>query len=180
LEIDDRDEIIARLCLLISTLSIEHFCKRKLLRKKHVEQFDFQNGFYLPLREYPVSELQAVFLLGTRNCKPGYGELLDPDFYSVIPDCSLDMDLPFAVELSQLVRRSGCKAVMVYYYAGYTAGKVPADLSSACMELAAWNFNRFKNKFFGMASNEKEEFSFEKSMPENVKALLEPYKRKTI
>ena len=61
---------------------------------------------------------------------------------------------------------------------------VPADLASACLELAAWNFNRYKGKRIGMTGNirgsGKEGEHFEMAMPENVKNLLEPYKRKII
>jgi len=47
-----------------------------------------------------------------------------------------------------------------------------------------WNFNRYRGKRVGMTGNirgaGKEGEHFEASMPENVKALLEPYRRKTI
>jgi hypothetical protein len=62
--------------------------------------------------------------------------------------------------------------------------EVPADLASACMELAAWNMNRYRGRRIGMTGNIKgagiQGEHFEMSMPENVRKLLEPYKRKTI
>jgi len=52
------------------------------------------------------------------------------------------------------------------------------------MELAAWNFNRYRGKRIGMTGNikgaGKEGEHFEMSMPENVRRLLEAYKRKLI
>jgi len=61
---------------------------------------------------------------------------------------------------------------------------VPSDLSAACLELASWNMNRYRGRRVGMTGNirgaGKEGEHFEMSMPENVKLLLEPYKRKTI
>jgi hypothetical protein len=61
---------------------------------------------------------------------------------------------------------------------------VPKDLSSACFELAAWNMGRYRSKQIGMAyngkGNSRDGQRFEMAMPENVKALLEPYRRKTI
>ena len=61
---------------------------------------------------------------------------------------------------------------------------VPANLSAACLELASWNFNRYKGKRIGMSGNIRgagiQGEHFEISMPENVKALIEPYRRKTI
>ena len=63
-------------------------------------------------------------------------------------------------------------------------GCVPADLASACLELASWNMNRYRGRRIGMTGNVrgtgKEGEHFEMSMPENVKDLLEPYRRKTI
>jgi hypothetical protein len=63
-------------------------------------------------------------------------------------------------------------------------GDVPADLASACLELAAWNMNRYRGRRIGMTGNVrgtgKEAEHFEMSLPENVRGLLEPYRRKTI
>jgi hypothetical protein len=67
---------------------------------------------------------------------------------------------------------------------GERGGGVPADLASAWLELAAWNMSRYKGRRVGMTGNirgsGKEGEHFEMSMPENVKTLLEPYRRKTI
>jgi len=64
------------------------------------------------------------------------------------------------------------------------AEKIPTDLSAACLELATWNLNRYRGKRIGMSGNIKgagvQGEHFELSMPENVKALIEPYKRKVI
>ena len=61
---------------------------------------------------------------------------------------------------------------------------VPANLSAACLELASWNFNRYKGKRIGMSGNIRgagvQGEHFEMSMPENVRCLLEPYKRRVI
>jgi hypothetical protein len=61
---------------------------------------------------------------------------------------------------------------------------VPTDLSAACMELAIWNMNRYRGRRIGVTGNIKgsgtQEEHFEISMPENVRNLIEPYKRKVI
>jgi len=54
---------------------------------------------------------------------------------------------------------------------------VPADLAAACMELAAWNMNRYRGRRVGMTGNKEQ---FEMSMPANVRGLLETYRRKVI
>lgn len=176
--IDDREDKTARFCLVTASLTIEQYCKRRLLRKKHFETVPFYGDLCLPLREYPVSKVLAVYAIGN-------GEILEPEFYETIPDCETDIDIPFSLSLSPaLSRYRGLSAVKAVYWAGYAPGKVPADLSSACLELAAWNFNRYRGRRVGMTGNVrgsgKDGEHFEMSMPENVRALLEPYRRKLI
>ena len=179
LGVDDREDKISRFCLVTSTLTIEQYCKRKLLRKKYFERIDYAGDLLLPLREYPVSEVLAVYV---------NGEIMEPDFYSVIPDCGLDYDLPFSLSLSPALRRyRGLSAVKVVYWAGYPFGSVPvvpADLAAACMELAAWNMNRYRGRRIGMTGNVrgrgKDGEHFEINMPANVRFLLEQYTRRVI
>jgi hypothetical protein len=76
------------------------------------------------------------------------------------------------------------------YRAGYTSVKAPADLASVCLELAAWNMSRYRGPplrsrfLIGMTGNVrgsgKDGEHLETSMPENVRQLLEPYKRRVI
>jgi len=178
LGIDDREDKIARFCLITSTFSIEQYCKRRFLRKKHFEHIEFYGDLILPLGEYPVNKVLAVYALGN-------GEIIEPDFYNVIPDCGTDEDIPFCLSLSLALKQyRRLSAVKVVYWAGYAAGKVPADLTSACIELAVWNMNRYKGRRIGMTGNVRgngrDGEHFEMSMPENVQSLLEPYRRKVI
>jgi len=205
LGIDDREDKLARFCLTTGTYTIEQYCKRRLLRKKHFEQIEYTGDLLLPMREYPVNQVLAVYLYGN-------GEILEPDFYNVIPDCGSDYDFPFSLSLSRAIQRqSGISAIKAVYWAGYVVNPhpcgftttefasqtppealdtaasmplVPADLSAACLELASWNMNRYRGRRIGMTGNirgaGKEGEHFEMSMPENVKQLLEPYKRKVI
>jgi len=94
--IDDREDKLSKFCLKAATLSIENYCKRKLLRKKQFERNDFYGNLFLPLREYPVSDVLAVFVFGN-------GEILEPEFYHTVPDCGLDLDLPFNLSLSPVI-----------------------------------------------------------------------------
>jgi hypothetical protein len=194
--IDDREDRLARFCLVTSTCAIEQYCKRKLLQKKYFENIDFYGDLYLPLKEYPVSEILAVFLMSNEQLEMSNGELIEPEFYRVVPDCGCNEDIPFSIEMSPAIARMGCKAVKAVYLAGYTTKEkrkekkdergiyVPADLAAACLELASWNMNRYRGRRVGLTGNVrgegKEGEHFEMSMPENVKALLEPYKRRVI
>ncbi|MDR0584489.1 MAG: hypothetical protein LBG57_09105 [Treponema sp.] len=98
---------------------------------------------------------------------------------------------PHALRLSPaLGRLPGLTAFKAVYRAGYTSVKAPADLASVCLELAAWNMSRYRGPplrsrfLIGMTGNVrgsgKDGEHLETSMPENVRQLLEPYKRRVI
>jgi len=212
LGIDDREDKLARFCLVTSTLTIEQYCKRRLLRKKYFERIEFFGDLLLPLREYPISEVLAVYVIGNGELGVGSGEILETEFYRVIPDCGTDIDLPFSIELSPALKRyRNLSAIKAVYWAGYVVNPhpcgftttefatqtpakametaasmplIPSDLSAVCLELASWNMSRYKGRRVGMTGNIKgagiQGEHFEMSMPENVKQLLEPYKRKMI
>jgi uncharacterized phiE125 gp8 family phage protein len=187
LGIDDRDDALSRYCLITATYTIEQYCKRRLLRKKRFEFLSFYGDYLFPLRDYPVREILAVYQ--THALKETI--IVEPDFYHTRPDCGEPENIPFCLSVSpalRLVRElSGLK---VHYRAGYVPGKagdpygVPADLASACLELAAWNMSRYRGRRIGMTGNVRgkgqEGEHLEASMPENVRLLLEPYKRRMV
>jgi hypothetical protein len=182
LSIDDRDDMLSKSCLEIATSTIEKYCKRHLLREKHSEQLEYSGDMELPLGEYPVHRVLVVYSL---TVKGGDGEIVEPDFYSVNPECGTECDYPFSIILSRaFLRYQGLSAIKAVYWAGYSPVCVPPDLSAACLELASWNMNRYKGRRIGMTGNVrgggKDGEHFELAMPENVKNLLEPYRRKLI
>jgi hypothetical protein len=182
LGVDDRENTLSRYCLVTATYTIEQYCKRRLLRKKRFEFLPFYGDYLFPLRDYPVREIITITneQLGMSN-----GEIVKPEFYRVVPDCGDWEDMPYCLSVSPaigLVRDlSGLK---VHYRAGYVPGKVPPDLASACLELAAWNMSRYRGRRIGMTGavrgSGKDGEHLEASMPENVRQLLEPYRRRTI
>jgi hypothetical protein len=193
LGIDDREDKISRFCLVTATFTIEQYCRRRLFLKRHFERIEANADLILPLREYPVREVLAVYALGNAAAA---GELVEPEFYHVIPDLEGETgewpeDRVYSLVLSPAYRRgtplAGVKAV---YLAGYDCGEAgspygaPADLASACLELAAWNMSRYRGKRIGMTGAIRGKGAdgehLESSMPENVRLLLEPYKRRTI
>jgi hypothetical protein len=181
LGIDDRENCLAAFCLLTATYTIEQYCKRRLLRKKRFEFLSFYGDYIFPLRDYPVREVLAVYQ--THALKEA--SIVKPELYHTIPDCGELENIPFCLSVSPalgLVRDlSGLK---VHYRAGYAPGKAPADLASACLELAAWNMTRYRGRRIGMTGNVrgsgKDGEHLEASMPENVRELLEPYRRRVI
>jgi hypothetical protein len=155
------------------------------LRKSYSERIEFFGDLLLPLREYPVNKVLAVYASNREQVKGNSEELIEPELYEVIPDCNTDYDFPFSISLSPaLLRYRGLAAVKVVYRAGYVPGKVPADLASACLELAVWNMSRYKGRRVGMTGsvrgNGRDGEHFELAMPENVRVLLDPYRRKVI
>jgi hypothetical protein len=192
LGVDDRENALSRFCLAAATFTIEQYCRRRLYMKRHYERIEFHGDPFLPLREYPVREVLALYEVGDFTWA---GELVEPDLYRVIPDLEGETgegpeDTVYSLSLSPAVGRSrGLTAVKAVYRAGYGCGEadpygVPADLASACMELAAWNMTRYRGQRIGVTGNVrgsgKEGEHLEASMPENVRLLLEPYKRRVI
>jgi hypothetical protein len=182
LNVDDRDDTMSGYCLLTASYTIEQYCKRRFLRKKYFEHIAYSGDLILPLREYPVTEILMTHVISDYR-EPA--ELLEPDFYDVIPDCEAFDDIPASLVLTPALKRyRKLAAVEVMYNAGYEREDVPPDLAMACLELAAWNMNRYKGRRIGMTGSVrgggKDGEHFELSMPENVRFLLEPYRRKTI
>jgi hypothetical protein len=196
LGVDDREDKLARFCLVTSTLTIEQYCKRRFLHKSYHERIEFANDEYLVLNEYPVRKVISVFALFHFE-QP---VIIEPDFYKIVPDETNREDIPYTIILSPaILRLRSLAAYRVIYRAGYSmsneqlavsneekrnAWDVPADLAAACLELAAWNMNRYRGRRIGMTGNikgaGKEGEHFEMSMPENVRGLLEAYKRRVI
>ena len=101
LGIDDRDDKICRFCLESSTYSMERYCRRQLLRKTHFEYVDFYGDLVIPLKEYPVSKVEAAYALF--SIAPS--EFIEPEFYKVILDCGTFKDIPFCLSFSPAVGR---------------------------------------------------------------------------
>jgi hypothetical protein len=181
LGVDDREDALSRYCLVTATYTIEQYCRRSLFIHRHFERFEYAGDLFLTLREYPVREVLAVYTY----CSAAEPELVEPEFYRLCPEIEERLDIPHTLRLSPaLGRLPRVSAFKVVYRAGYGCGKAPPDLASACLELAAWNMARYKGRRIGMTGNVrgsgKEGEHLEMSMPENVRQLLEPYRRRVI
>jgi hypothetical protein len=190
LGIDDRENALSRYCLTTATYSIEQYCMRRLLLKRHFERIAPHGALLLLLREYPVREVLGIWVQKREEGGMRGEELLATDLYRVIPDLEGETgetpeDTVYSVCLSPALNRGrGIGAVRVVYRAGYGCGEAPGDLAAACLELAAWNMSRYKGRRIGMTGavrgSGKDGEHLESSMPENVRLLLEPYKRRVI
>jgi hypothetical protein len=188
--VDDREDKICRFCLLTATYSIEQYCKRRFLRKKHTDYHTFIGDHIFTLREYPLRKIHTVQAVREQSVVRGdmlFGpdSIINPELYYTIPDSGINEDIPFSLVLRPPLSFSPHKIMYkVQYSAGYNAGKVPPDLASACLELASWNMNRYRGRRIGMTGSVRgkgrDGEHFELSMPENIKSLLEPYRRRII
>jgi len=201
--VDDREDRLCRFCLVTASLSIEEYCKRKFLRKNYFEVFKWSGHLLLLLKEYPVNEILSVYTYNEKQFFENCGMILEPEFYRPMVGNGYNEEIPFELLLSPSLKPYHFRAIKVIYSAGYVTKNndqitvnneelpeynlplvVPSDLSAACLELASWNMNRYKGRRIGMSGNIRgagvQGEHFEMSMPENVRCLIEPYKRKTI
>jgi hypothetical protein len=161
-----------------------------LVGKKLTDCLSFTEEPIFTLREYPVQRIAAVWVPGAETVQPGGTpcgpeHLVDPTSYYCLPDEGIREDIPFSLVLRppyRLARED--MGIRVRYLAGYAPGKAPADLASACLELAAWNMARYRGRRIGVTGNVrgsgKDGEHLEASMPENVRLLLESYKRRML
>jgi hypothetical protein len=145
---DDREDALSRYCLISAAYSIEQYCKRWLIRKKHTDYLTFNEEHIFTLREYPVRKVLAVWAAKAGTVQwgePRFGpeNLVDPKYYYCVHDEGIREDIPFSLVLRPPIRLSREEmGIRVRYLAGYSVGKAPADLASAdlasaCLELAA-------------------------------------------
>jgi uncharacterized phiE125 gp8 family phage protein len=180
--IDDREDALSRYCLVTATHTIEQHCARRLLLKKHTDYLDCYADDVSILREYPVRKIHSVH--NDTHHLFGPETLVAPNGYYTLPDMGNGGDVPFFLAFRTSRLRYGEKVLKVKYTAGYAPEEVPDDLRAACVELAAWNMSRYRGRRIGLTGSVRgrtgEGEHLEASMPENVKQLLEPYRRKTI
>jgi hypothetical protein len=131
LGLDDRDDTLSRYCLITATYSIEQYCKRRLLRKKHTDYLTFMGEHIFALREYPIRRILAVWAATAGAVQQGEPlfnpeNMVDPKHYFCLPDEGIQEDIPFSLVLRSPLRLSrGEMGIRVRYLAGYVPGKAP-------------------------------------------------------
>ncbi len=63
LGIDDRDDKLSCFCLVTAAHTIEQYCKRRFLRRKHSERIVYYGDLLLPLQEYPIVKILSVHVI---------------------------------------------------------------------------------------------------------------------
>jgi hypothetical protein len=78
LGLDDMEDKISRFCLVTATYSIEQFCKRRFLKKKHTDYHSFTGDHIFTLREYPVRKIISI---NSEQLTMNNGGIVDPKYY---------------------------------------------------------------------------------------------------
>jgi uncharacterized phiE125 gp8 family phage protein len=171
LGLDDREDGFTGYLVVTASYSIEAYCMRSLVYRKHTDYIDFGNSYALAVGEYPVRSVLSVkskekMITGDEYYGVGYAR---DEGFDIWPEIGAIKNTPYFIHLARK-----CRIVRVEYMAGYKTSEVPPDLQNACIELVAWNYARHTNRKIGV------ECETERNMPENVTNLLERWKRKTI
>ena len=183
LSIDDRDESILALVVASSSARVERYLMRRILEGNFSGEFDSLGQRDIVLSEYPVRNVISV------RCDPErvFGDetkLADNAWYCATVPYDILEDLPAVLIFDPFVSLPiGRRIIRVEYTAGYPLDAIPEDLKLATMELVAWEFRRVKSKQVGVSgfvptSGRMERTVLEMQMPENVREMLEPYRRR--
>jgi hypothetical protein len=105
---------------------------------------------------------------------------VDDEFLWWEPGLGEVADVPYSVTVAEGAGLRKWAVVKIEYVAGYRRREVPEDLAAALVELTAWNYGRYKDKRVGIVGVKKgDTLTYESGMPERVKEMLEPFRRKT-
>jgi hypothetical protein len=126
---DDREDVLSRYCLITATYSIEQFCRRRLLVKKHTDYLTFTGEHIFTLKEYPVRKVLRVNAKNEEAVRRGEllfeeTSLVNSKHYYCLEEEGGTEDLPGTLMLRPLFRLSREEgAIGVRYIAGYAPGK---------------------------------------------------------
>jgi hypothetical protein len=160
---------------------IERHLGRRIMYRRNVDYLSSLGSNDLFLREYPVRDITSVYFDLTRHFTEE--TKLFPSQYDFTPDPEGLADVPGTLRIiTDETLPLGRKCVKIVYHAGFMNDEIPADLQMAVIELVAWNYARIRTKQVGVKASVtgRDAPDLESSIPENVKQLLEPFRRRTI
>lgn len=149
--------------------AIENFCNRILGEATYTEHHDGRGKSSVVLKQFPVVSVTSVHDDIDRDFE--VGDLVDADNYIV------DMVAGMVMLKSNATFADGILNVKVVYRAGYST--IPESVDLACQIWVAAFYNRLKDGADGFASENIGGIAqafLNISMPENVKALILPYR----
>jgi uncharacterized phiE125 gp8 family phage protein len=168
LGIDEREDALLTFLLEAAARAFEDFCRRRLRYGRVIENFYGTRESCFFLREYPVRSIAGVYVTPS-----GDGEAYELSNGDIQLDPTSPQNWTAAVRLNLGAYR-GLNTIKIIYFAGYKSGDVPPDLKSAVLEAVAWMYARHKAKKVGVTGGTEQ---YESALPENVRLLLQPYRR---
>ena len=143
--------------------------KRVLVSQVLTEYYDGDGTDTVILREYPCTSVTTLHTDSEREF--GSDHLVSADDYENISQQGI-------IKITGTALDVGVQVIKVVYDAGYTT--VPYDLKMACIELAAFWYEKFKSHRIGLqsVSNTAGTNSYVEDMPGLVKQTIERYRRK--
>jgi hypothetical protein len=174
LGLDDREDGFTEWLVMTASAAIEAYCMREFGYTKRVEFLDGSLPGGEELREYPVRKV-----CGVKEKIGAEWRVLD---FMLEPRTKAVLDRPYFLHVHKARGASEKdRQVVVEYMSGYKPDEMPLQVQQACVELVAWNYARHKERKIGVKGSEKRGGEhYESAMPENVKGLLERWRRKTI
>ena len=150
--------------------AIESFTRRNLKQNTHTEFADGDRSTLLITREWPITQIDELWIDNSSEFTDPSAKL-DSDQLAIVDDQT-------AVQLVKgRVFPFGNYNIKIIYQAGYS--NVPSDLELAADLYCEWLFRFNERRDIGRTSKSKgdESVSMLQLVPDQIKALIEPYVR---
>ena len=173
-----KEKTFIELLIFSASAEIETYTGRKLKQRQIRELNDGCSQSEIILKQYPVKEVTSLKVDNERN----YQEetIVSNEYYSCFIPNQDDLEYQSEIILAQGYSfPNGRNNIEVIYTAGYLDEEVPEDLKTAVTELVEWSFKRLNNRQIGeinLKYGQKTQLATR--IPEHVRDLIEPYKRK--
>lgn len=144
---------------------VQKYCNRKFTKSNYDEYYDGSGTGYLLLPNYPID---SVTLLEIDDITKASTD------YAIYTDSGM-------IRLKNGQFTDGILNVHVTYTAGYA--NVPKDLEQACTEIVAMKYYSRGTEKFGVTARSFGEggtISYEKTLPAEIKSVLDLYKRRSV
>ena len=178
MELEDSEEGIINMLSFSATTEIENHTHRILYEREIGEFHDGYNQNSIELKEYPVTEVNRISIRQfTKLCafipleSEAYTCQTQENGFSTI---FLQNNYSFP---------KGQQNIKVLYTAGYNSETLPDDLQMAVCETVSWLYKRMKARQIGVTQlvderNRASRFTYDKTLPDHVREILEPYRKK--
>ena len=179
LDVPYKEKTFIELLIFSASAEIETYTNRKLRQRELCELHDGYNQNEIIIEHYPVKEI--ISLKVDNECKYPEDTIVSKDFYNChIPSANDDGEYQSEIILAAgYAFPKGRNNIEVIYNAGYKEEDTPVDLKTAAAELVEWTYKRLNNRQIGEVNlkyGQKTQLSTK--IPDHVRELLEPYRRK--